>query len=238
MVHDYHSQQYENCYETTSGLLQLVEHQVPDVDRRSLLDVACGAGANVYHMLRRWPDCNVTGVDLDESLLEYARAKLPREFAGRCRYEQANLFDLPTKYEPDAFDITTLMQTLLLFGPDEYAEVIRSLMKVTSEWIFLSSLFTDKQMDVTSQIRDYVRFGPDSKEYISYNVLCMSRFRRVCDQLGVKEIIFRDFWISVDLSGPAAGGIGTYTVRRDDGRRLQFSGAVFMPWKFAALRLK
>jgi hypothetical protein len=66
----------------------------------------------------------------------------------------------------------------------------------------------------------------------------VDRFRRVAAALDVKEVIFRDFEISIDLEGPAEGGIGTYTAKLADGHRLQFSGAVFMPWKFAALRLR
>ena len=238
MNHDYHERQYEQCYDTTRRLLEFIDDTVGDVGHQQLLDVACGAGANVHHMLQRWRESKVTGVDLDESLLEYARGRTLPDNASRCDYRRANLFELPKLYESGAFNITTLMQTLLLFGPDEYPEVLRSLMQVTRDWIFLSSLFTDKRMDVTAQIRDYVRFGEDSQEHISYNTSCMNRFRRVATQLGAKEVIFRDFEISMDLTGPAAGGIGTYTARLADGRRLQFSGAVFMPWKLAAMRLR
>jgi SAM-dependent methyltransferase len=238
IVHDYHLRQYEQCYETTARLLEFADDTLAEMGSRRILDVACGAGANVYHMLKRWPAARVTGIDLDPELIDYAQSKVPPEFAPRCRYEQGNLFELDAKFGAKEFEITTLMQTLLLFGPDDYAEVLRSLMKVTSEWIFLSSLFTDKRMDVTSQIRDYVRFGEDSKETLTYNILCMSRFRRICEQLGAREVLFCDFSIGLDLTGPAEGGIGTYTARLGDGRRLQFSGAVFMPWKFAALRLR
>lgn len=238
MVHDYHLRQYETCYQTTARLLEFMDDLTGGLKEQRILDVACGAGANVYHMLKRWPTVQVTGMDLDAELLDYARRMVPPGDSSRCLYEQANLFSLPERYGADRFDITTLMQTLLLFGPDEYPEVLRSLIRVTSEWVFLSSLFTDKRMDVTAEIRDYVRFGEDSKETISYNTLCMSRFRKVCEGLGVSEVVFRDFEIGLDLEGPAEGGIGTYTAKLGDGRRLQFSGAVFMPWKFVGLRLK
>ena len=238
IVHDYHLRQYEQCYETTARLLEFADDTLAEMGPRRILDVACGAGANVYHMLKRWPEAQVTGIDLDPELIAFAESKVPSEFAPRCRYEQGNLFELDAKFVTREFAVTTMMQTLLLFGPDDYADVLRSLMKVTSEWIFLSSLFTDKRMDVTSQIRDYVRFGEDSRETVTYNILCMKRFSRICKQLGAKEVLFRDFFIGLDLAGPQEGGIGTYTARLDDGRRLQFSGTVFMPWKFAALRLR
>jgi ubiquinone/menaquinone biosynthesis C-methylase UbiE len=243
MIHEYHRRQYDQCYEATRCLFEFIDGTVVDVGTRKILDAACGAGANVHHMLQRWRESNVTGLDRDETLLDYARARVLPQNASRCEYVRADFFDLPTLYEPDRFGITTLMQTLQFFAPDEYAEVLRALMKVTRDWVFVSSLFTNKRMDVIAGIRDYTRFpedsfAQDSEQLTFYNTFCMDRFRRVAEQLGAQEVIFRDFEIGIDLVGPAAGGIGTYTETLADGRRLQFSGAVFMPWKFAALRLR
>lgn len=238
MIHDYHERQYRQIYDQTERLFEFIDETVGGISGRSILDVACGAGANVFHMLQRWPENKVTGLDLDNALLDYARAQVLPEAQARCDYVRANFFDLPKLYPNDAFNITTFMHTLLFFGPEEYADVLRSLIAVTSDWVFISSLFTDRRMDVTAQIRDYARFGEDSKEYHTYSTFCVDRFRRVAAALDVKEVIFRDFEISIDLEGPAEGGIGTYTAKLADGHRLQFSGAVFMPWKFAALRLR
>ena len=243
MIHEYHRRQYEQCYEATRCLFEFIDDTVGEVGDRKILDVACGAGANVHHMLQRWRQSHVTGLDRDAVLLDYARARVLPENASRCDYLQADFFDLPRLAEPDTFSITTLMQTLQFFSPDEYAGVLRTLMKVTRDWVFVSSLFTNKRMDVIAGIRDYTRFAEDSfaegsEHLFFYNTFCMDRFRRIAAQLGAKEVIFRDFEINIDLVGPAAGGIGTYTEKLEDGRRLQFSGAVFMPWKFAALRLR
>jgi SAM-dependent methyltransferase len=237
-MNDYHERQYEQCYESTRCLLDFVGDTAGDLRGQRILDVACGGGANVHHMLRRWRESSVTGVDLDDSLLEYAQSRVLPENVSRCEYKRANLFELPAIYGPAAFNVTTLMQTLQQFGPDEYPEVLRALMGVTRDWVFLSSLFTDKRMDVVAHLRDYVRFGEGSTEYLPYNTFCMDRFRRIATKLGAKEVIFRDFEITIDLTAPTEGGIGTFTAKLEDGRRLQFSGAIFMPWKFAALRLR
>jgi ubiquinone/menaquinone biosynthesis C-methylase UbiE len=243
MIDEYHRRQYDQCYEATRCLFEFIDDTVGDVGNRKVLDVACGAGANVHHMLQRWRESNVTGLDRDGTLLDYARDRVLPLDASRCEFVQADFFELPKLYGPEAFSITTLMQTLQFFGPDEYADVLRALMKVTRDWVFLSSLFTNKRMDVITGIRDYTRFpensfAQDSRQLIFYNTFCMDRFERIAAHLGAKEVVFRDFEISIDLTGPAEGGIGTYTKRLEDGRRLQFSGAVFMPWKFAALRLR
>jgi SAM-dependent methyltransferase len=233
----YHERQYETLYETTRALLSFCDDIAHPSPTTSFVDVACGGGANVSHMLRRWPHATVMGVDLDRELLAFAARRMPPELAPRMRLEEANLFELPERFGRDAFDVCTFMQTLLLFGPDEIERVIRSLAGVTKKWIFLSSLFTDKNMDVSARIRDYVRYGDDTKVEITYNILCQARFERLCRGLGVRDFVIRDFEIGIDLEGPPRGGLGTYTRRLDDGRRLQFSGAVYMPWKLVGLQL-
>jgi SAM-dependent methyltransferase len=234
---EYHSRQYEQVYETTKALLDLVSEVTGNRSDLRILDAACGGGANCFHMLNRFAGSHVTGVDLDQDLLAFARTKLPEPMRGRCDYVAHDLLDLPRRFPEPVADVTTLMQTLLLFGADDYANLIRSLVKVTRGWIVLSSLFSDRRMDVEMNIRDYVRFGEDSREQVRYTILDMERFRRVCAGLGVREVIFKDFEIGIDLAGPAQG-LGTRTIRTEDGRRLQFSGAVNMPWKLAALRIQ
>lgn len=234
---NYHQRQYDQIYRSTSRLLELVDECASPAPGDHLLDVCCGGGANCCHMMSRWPGVRVTGIDLDGELLDFARSRLSPEASQRCTYEQADLFDLPKRFPPRAFTFATWMQTLLLFGPDDYPGTLASILPVVDRWLFLSSLFTEKSMDIAAHIRDYARFGEDTREEIPYNVLSMSRFERVCRGLGVKEVVFRDFWIDIDLPAPADGGIGTYTVPLRDDRRLQFSGAMYMPWKFAALRV-
>jgi SAM-dependent methyltransferase len=224
-------------YETTRWLMQLIDDvEAPRAGER-LLDVACGAGANCFHMARRWPQARVTGVDLDDELLTIARERVPGELAERCGYERADMFALPDRFPGRPFAYVSLMQTLLLCPIDEYAKLLRSLFAVSQRWVVLSSLFNDKRMDVETHIRDYVRYGDDTRQEHIYTNLCTKRFRETCLGLGARDVIFRDFDIGIDLAGPAEGGLGTYTRRLEDGGRLQFSGAVYMPWKFAAIRL-
>jgi len=232
-THDYHIRQYENIYETTRGLLELMDECIPDMSARKIADVACGAGANVIHMLRRWPKTECVGFDLCATDLEYAQTHVPSDLKERVEYKKADLFKLAEKEPASKFACTTLMQTLLLFNADEYPDVLRNIIHISNEWVFLSGLFADHNMDVTMKIRDHLR-----EDYVFYHIQDIARFEQKCMQLGVEEVIMRDFDISIDLTAPEEGGIGTWTQKMNDGRRLQFSGAVPMPWKFCALRLK
>lgn len=233
----YHLRQYEAMYETTRWLMQLVDDVEAPRPGDRILDVACGAGANCFHMARHWPDARVVGVDLDDELLSIARQRVPADLAGRLAYQSADMFALDARFPDRPFAYTSLMHTLLLYPIDDCPKILRALFAVTRRWVVLSSLFNDKRMDVQAHIRDYVRYGDDTRQEHIYTVLCAQRFRETCLRLGARDVVFRDFEIGIDLQGPPEGGLGTYTRRLDDGRRLQFSGALYLPWKFVAIRL-
>lgn len=236
----YHKRQYASIYESTRGLLAFIDDLAPEVRTAHILDAACGAGANAYHMLRRWPECRITGMDFQEALLKSASEMLPAELRPRCTYLPCDLLKLRERFSPDAFDVATLIQTLGCgqFGLDSYTEVLGALTTVAKSWIFLNALFSDHRMDVTCTIHLHVPAEDYRSGQVTYTIFCLKHFTEVCKKLGVREVISRDFEIPIDLPGPADGGLGTYTVKTADGRRLQFSGAVPMPWKFVALRLR
>lgn len=61
-------------YAAEAGLLRalIAEHQAPG---NTLLDVACGTGSHLAHLL---PDFAVSGLDLDAGMLAVARRRLPQ----------------------------------------------------------------------------------------------------------------------------------------------------------------
>jgi ubiquinone/menaquinone biosynthesis C-methylase UbiE len=88
-------------------------------DRRRILDVGTGTGGAARTLARRFPTAEVVGVDLSEAMIEHARRALPRDLAGRVRYEVADASELPF---PDAsFDLVAAVNMFLF--PEELARV-------------------------------------------------------------------------------------------------------------------
>lgn len=71
---------------------------------KNLIEVGCGVGAQTEILLRRFPDLNVTGVDLSEKQLSTAREFLKQcTYAkGRYSFEQSDATSL--KFESRKFD--------------------------------------------------------------------------------------------------------------------------------------
>jgi len=62
-----------------------------------VLDIGCGGGANIAHMLKRCPQGQVYGVDISPESVAFARQKNKAFLDERCFILQGTASDLPLK---------------------------------------------------------------------------------------------------------------------------------------------
>ncbi|MHB8148319.1 MAG: bifunctional demethylmenaquinone methyltransferase/2-methoxy-6-polyprenyl-1,4-benzoquinol methylase UbiE [Vulcanimicrobiaceae bacterium] len=60
-----------------------------------ILDLCCGTGDVVFHLLRTDPSLELTGVDFCEPMLDVARARATREARGRATFLEGDVMSLP-----------------------------------------------------------------------------------------------------------------------------------------------
>lgn len=99
--------------------LQAALEAVPTTPRR-VLDVGTGTGTAARAIAARWPEAEVTGVDVSEQMVAEARRLLPPELTGRVRFEHADASALP--FPNDSFELVTLANMIPFFG--EIARVL------------------------------------------------------------------------------------------------------------------
>jgi len=71
-----------------------------------VLDLCCGTGDVVFHLLRTDPTMTVTGVDFCLPMLDEARARAPREARGDAQFLEADVMRLP--FADRSFDGATM----------------------------------------------------------------------------------------------------------------------------------
>lgn len=227
---EYHERQLATPYRSTIHLGRFMR-SLP-LGEGQALDVGCGAGANMLYLSTQLPGFRWIGLDIAGGMLfDLARKRF--EACGReAAFVQGDLYQL-SRIFPDGFDLVLCTQTLSWL-PD-WEPALDQLLDVARGWLVLSSLFTDFDVDVQCELIDHTT----SKELAPYyvRVFSMRRFRERCEARGCREVIARDFDMDVDLPAPASGGLGTYTRTLRDGRRAQFTGPLFLPWKFVAIRM-
>ena len=71
-----------------------------------VLDLCCGTGDVVFHLLRTDPTLRVTGIDFCAPMLDGARARAPREARGEAAFVEGDVMALP--FEENHFDGATM----------------------------------------------------------------------------------------------------------------------------------
>lgn len=84
------------------------------------LDVGTGTGLGAFAIATRFPEAEVTGVDLSGDMVVEARRNTPEELAGRVRFEQADAARLP--FPDGSFDLVALANMIPFF--DELERVL------------------------------------------------------------------------------------------------------------------
>lgn len=227
----YHRRQLEEPYRSTIHMIRFIKSILPD-PKGDALDVACGTGVNILHMSPAFPHLRWTGVD-------YAGDKLYP--VSRPYFQKANLqpelitgdvYKLTQLFPNRRFPVILCAHTLICLPG--YEEVLDQMLTMLDGWLFISSLFADTNIDARIEVIDYTREdGVRVPQY--YNVYSLRRFKKFCEDRGAQEFIAQDFEIDVDLP-QNTDGRGTYTRKLEDGRRLQFTGPVWMPWKYVAVK--
>jgi SAM-dependent methyltransferase len=228
----WHTEQYAGPNRSTAHLREFVT-RVLDGERppKEVLEAGCGGGAKMLHLADLFPQAHWTGVDLSEEALQVSRERLDPE---RFTLVRGDLMDLEASFNPKQFDITFSLMTLMSL--EDYERAVAQMFAVTRRWVFILSLFTDTDVDAFIRIVG-LRPGVHEGSSALYNVYSLSRFEEYCRTLGATEVHSEPFEIDIDIPRPTHGGMGTWTERLADERRLQFSGPLAMPWWFVAARL-
>jgi demethylmenaquinone methyltransferase/2-methoxy-6-polyprenyl-1,4-benzoquinol methylase len=71
-----------------------------------VLDLCCGTGDVVFHLLRTDPTLDVTGIDFCAPMLDGARARAPKEARGKAAFVEGDVMALP--FADNAFDGATM----------------------------------------------------------------------------------------------------------------------------------
>lgn len=196
-----------------------------------VLDMACGAGGNAMYMANKFKDSQFIGLDINEELVDYGNNYIREHSLGdNCRLYKGDWFR-PEERWIGVFDGVISFQTLLMF-PD-YREALLKLTELRPKWIAVSSLFYEGDIEYTNKGRNYYR-PSEGKEFTDfyYNIHSMPRFKEYMKELGYSRFEFIPFEIGIDIPKTDNMDIGTYTVKTEDGKRIQISAGLMMPWYF------
>jgi len=229
---DYHERQFRQPYRSTVAFCDWLDTErlmSPESELR-ILDLCSGAGANIYYMSKRYPKSSFLGVDINADNVDQGNAFFKSKGVQDCRLEIGDIYNLDPKYVSE-FEGAVSFQTLSWL-PD-FKAPIQAMTKLAPQWIALTSLFYDGPVSCIIDVTEYeVDLEPSRSAF--YNVYSLPLVRKHMEANGYGDFRFTPFEIDVDLPKPRQGLMSTYTEKLEDGRRLQRSGPLLMPWYFIA----
>lgn len=133
---------------------------------RTLLDIGCGTGLELEAMFRRFPELDVTGIDLSADMLEKAKEKF---FRKNFRPIQADYFAHP--FPAEAFDAALSFETLHHFPYEKKGGIYEKIFNTLKNGGYYIEC-------------DYVACCPEEED------LCRERCRRARAKSGLPEDVF------------------------------------------------
>jgi SAM-dependent methyltransferase len=229
---DYHERQFREPYRSTIAFCNWLEAErfmSPESELR-ILDLCSGTGANIYYLSKRYPNSTFLGVDINADNVERGNAFFQSRSTDKCRLEAGDIYNLNQKYV-SGFDGVVSFQSLMALP--EFEGPLRAMAKLEPRWIALTSLFYDGPVSCTIDITEYDDDLAQNRSGF-YNVYSLPVVKKQMQANGYRDFRFTPFEIDVDLPRSRQGLMSTFTEKLEDGRRLQISGPLLMPWYFIA----
>jgi len=197
-----------------------------------ILDACCGIGHLSYFLSEISPESTFLGVDQTFYLIQEAK-KLFHD-KKNITFEVGDIYDVTTKYQK-AFDISIIWKTLSSIP--YYDEMLKALFRVTKKHIFLNIVLYDGDIDFEVKVRAFKKEKGKGGFTQYYNVYSLPHFKEFVYGLGAKNVEIYDFDIGIDIPRGSIDQMGTYTVKLENGKRVQISGAIVMSWKIVRIDL-
>jgi len=213
-------------------LLEKIIFTFIDSKKLDILDASCGIGHISYFLSEISKESKFVGVDQTEYLIKEAEKLCQNK--PNISFEVNDISKIVSKY-PKKYDISISWRTLSWLP--YYKEMLKDLFSLTKNHIFISSLFYDGDIDFITQVREFKK--ETGKEHFNdyYNVYSLPQFKKYAFELGAKNIEIYNFEIEKDIEKPQKDQLGGYTMKLEDGKKLQISGAILLPWKIIRIDL-
>ena len=197
-----------------------------------ILDACCGIG-HITNLLKNIShESDFIGIDQSDYLIKKAQELFKN--TKNTSFEVADIYDIKEKYQKE-FDISICWKTISWLP--YYDQILKNLIHMTKDHIFLSSLFYEGDIDFEIKVREFKKESGSEGFNSYYNVYSLPQFKKFVYSLGAKDIEVFDFDIDIDIAQPPIYQMGTYTVKLENSKKIQISGAVVMNWKIIRIDL-
>ncbi len=224
--HKYFKTQLTKPKESTKEALKIFQYL--KLNNLKTIDLACGNGANLTFLKKKYKNKKYClGIDFNKKLIKKA---LKNKDYHDLDFQYGNILNLK-KSLANKFQLVTSFQTLSWM--EDYTRAVNEMIKLRSDYIFISSLFWEGLIDFKIQVKElkdksYKRRLVDSSYY---NIYSINNFINLFKHKKYKLFFCKKFEIKKKIKKDQKNKMGTYTIKNKK-KFIQISGPLIMNWYF------
>jgi SAM-dependent methyltransferase len=224
--HKYFTSQFKKIFESTKEAFEILKKK--KLNNLNTLDLACGNGANLIYLKKKYGNKKYClGLDFNKNLI---LTSLGQNNYKNLQIRYGNILNLKKNLQ-NKFQLITSFQTLSWLN--DYKKASLEMIKLNSDYIFISSLFWEGLIDFNIKLNVLKNGNWDRKKLHSkyYNIYSLKNFLSFYKKNNYKAILCRKFLIKKKLKNNFNYNMGTYTIKNKQ-KNIQISGPLIMNWYF------
>ncbi len=208
-----------------------------EIENNSLvLDMGTGSGSGLYYFAKRLSNIQFVGVDYDKRVLDIGEKhiyNIEGSFLKNLKLLEGD-WNKPKEIIKNIQNqrIKLLTSVHSLCTQKVFLEAASALAGLNPEYLAFNSLFYDGPMDVLIHIRSNEYLMEDSNPDADFNIHSLPNAIKDMNKLGYSLVADQVFEIDSKLEKPKGNKRGTYTMKTELSDFTQFSGPVYLPWRF------
>ncbi len=230
---NYSLKQYNKIYGSTVEFIKFLEKYI-DLNKKNLIDLACGGGANTIYLAKKYPQSSFLGIDYDKNLIKLGDKSKKNLSNIKFKIDNWNNVGLyksfinsDKKMNPSGGIICFQSLTCLDM---QLEEILKNLKKKNFPFVAFSSLFYEGKCDYRIYVKDFSQASEFKEGW--YNIYSIHTMKNILIKKGYKNFKFSNYNIKYNLPKPKHSGMQSYTIKTNSGKRIIFSGALHLPYAF------
>ena len=224
--HKYFNNQFKKIFESSKEAFEILKRK--NLNNLNTLDLACGNGANLFFLKKNYNNKKYClGLDFNKNLIIAGQNYNNYQ---NLELKYGNILNLKKNLK-NKFQLITSFQTLSWLN--DYKKASLEMIKLNSDYIFISSLFWEGLIDFNIKLNVLKNGNSDRKKLYSkyYNIYSLNNFLSYYEKNNYKTILCKKFLIKKNLKNNSDYNMGTYTVKNKQ-KNIQISGPLIMNWYF------
>lgn len=224
---EYQKKYSQNPRESDKTLLRLMERIDSRLTSQSgwagkVLDIGCSNGNFLKYLGHMHTALRCTGGELFKEIVD---SNLRDPDLKNVAFREMDVLRMEEK---DTFDIVIANAVLFRFNDTQLNLAVRNLAAALKPGGFFFCFEWVHRFDQLLTITEVTKGQPQG---LLLHMRSYQNYRSILGDNGLQNVRFEPFEIPIDLEvSDNVEHLGTFTVRTDEGKRLNFRGALYQPW--------